>query len=142
MHERESLLFSSPFFPRSIGRRRPQRSTNPFFLTPPPNDPIDQPNPNNNNKQPSADAFTDLVARCPLLNVRARTAGQTVDTDHFSCLGVFADPEAFRAYANGTAGAPKGSYAEKSGAGAGGRMGGRGLVVAAGAAAGAMLLLG
>lgn len=103
--------------------------------------PPNQNKPKRNTKQPSADAFADLVARCPLLNVRARKEGETVDTDHFSCFGVFSDPDAFRAYANGTAAAPKGSYAEKSGAAAGNGAGaGRMALAVAVAAVGGMLL--
>jgi hypothetical protein len=79
--------------------------------------PLTQPPKPKQNQQTSADAFTALVARCPVLNVRARDpAMPPVDTSHFSCFGVFENPEAFRAYANGTASAPKGSYAAQNGA--------------------------
>ena len=84
-----------------------------------------------NTRQSTADAFTSLVARCPLLNVRTRDPDSLpVDTDRFSCFGVFEDPDGFRAYANGTAGAPRGSVAAKSGAAGtlGAAAGGRGLV--------------
>lgn len=94
----------------------------------------------------SADAFTELISRCPLLNVRARKPGETATTDAFSCFGVFDDPEVFRRYANGTGEAPKGSHAAKNGAGglrALGEGGGVGMVaaMAVAAVAGAAALL-
>lgn len=69
-----------------------------------------------------------------------------MDTGHFSCFGTFEDAEAFRGYANGSASAPKGSYAAKttSGAGGSGVLGASssvvGVVVAALAVAGAVAL--
>lgn len=121
-----------------FSRRHPTAQKTIDAPTPTPSPPHPPPLPFEKPKQTSADAFTALVARCPVLNVRTRDpALPPVDTGHFSCFGVFEDPEAFRAYANGTASAPKGSYAAKSGAAGGVRVGGgfsaslAGVVVAA-----------